>query len=278
MGLVVSLGQKKSLMRTFQDLIHPKIWLHRSTSLDFQLMFTNSALRILLFLFISVSSVGVARVVVSELNDLIPGFQAFTLSHSNLLILYTIASFVVIDFFRFYQHYLFHKISFLWRFHEIHHSAEVMTPMTLYRTHPVESLISSLRQVLVLGVFTGVFIFMTQSMISAYVIFGVNALDFAFNFFGSNLRHSHIWVSFGLLNYIFVSPAQHQIHHSRSVKHHDKNLGFSLAIWDLLFGTFYKVKTKEFIIYGVRGRAHKNMKQALLTPFSRQNPNQGGVS
>lgn len=267
MGLVLTIGQKKTIATAFQDMINPKVWMHRSSSIDFQLMFVNNALKLTLLLLISFSSVGVARFMVSNLNQIFPDFQAFTLSSHMRLLFYTLGSFVVIDFFRFFQHYLFHKVPFLWRFHEIHHSAEVMTPVTLYRTHPVESVVSAVRQALVLGAFTGLFIFTTQSMISAYLIFGVNALDFAFNFFGSNLRHSHVWMSFGPMNYLFVSPAQHQIHHSRAEKHHDKNLGFSLALWDILFGTFYQVKSKEFVIFGVRDRKHKNLKEALLSPF-----------
>src|ERR1039458_8498353 len=33
---------------------------------------------------------------------------------------------------------LFHAIPALWEFHKVHHSAEVLTPLTEMRTHPVE--------------------------------------------------------------------------------------------------------------------------------------------
>ena len=78
---------------------------------------------------------------------------------------------------------------------------------------------------------------------------------------------SHIWLSFGPLNHIFMSPAQHQIHHSRSDKHRDKNLGVALSLWDKIFGTFYQVKGKEFLIFGVRGERHKTLLQSLMAPL-----------
>jgi len=62
-------------------------------------------------------------------------------------------------------------------------------------------------------------------------------LGFLFNALGANLRHSHIWLSFGSLERWFISPAQHQIHHSSAEADRDINFGTCLAIWDRLFGS-----------------------------------------
>ncbi len=35
------------------------------------------------------------------------------------------------------NHYLSHRIPFLWEFHKVHHSATVLTPLTNFRVHPV---------------------------------------------------------------------------------------------------------------------------------------------
>ena len=57
---------------------------------------------------------------------------------------------------------------------------------------------------------------------------------------GSNLRHSHINIKYWKwLEYIFISPAQHQLHHSIAQEHYDKNFGAALAIWDWLFGSLH---------------------------------------
>src|SRR5690606_39715058 len=50
-------------------------------------------------------------------------------------------------------------------------------------------------------------------------LFGSNVVFALFHLLGSNLRHSHIWWSFGpTLSRILISPAQHQIHHSKDRK------------------------------------------------------------
>jgi len=68
----------------------------------------------------------------------------------------------------------------------------------------------------------------------------------------SNLRHTHVWVSFGpVWSRYFISPAQHQIHHSADEKHFHTNIGWAFAIWDRLFGTLYVPEGKEEITYGL---------------------------
>ncbi len=260
--------QKKSpVFQSFESLLNPRVWFHPSSRIDFQLLILNSLLKTFLFVFVFVTSLWVSKVVLRGMAGLFPDQSPLRINYETGLLAYAFISFVFLDFARFFQHYLFHKIPLLWRFHKIHHSAQVMTPVTLYRTHPIESLISAFRRIFVIGLISGLFLFYTQSIIGPFAIFGVNAFDFAFNFFGSNLRHSHIWFSFGPLNYLFVSPAQHQIHHSRAIKHRDKNLGFALSCWDQIFGTFYQVRAKEFLIFGVRGERYHNLWQALKAPF-----------
>ena len=35
------------------------------------------------------------------------------------------------------NHYVPHRVPFLWEFHKVHHSATVLTPLTNFRVHPV---------------------------------------------------------------------------------------------------------------------------------------------
>lgn len=267
LGIGTFLMSRKSIFQSVKDLFDLRVWQHPSTKVDVSLLFTNAILKSVLFAGVSLSSIVVTKYVVRNLYGLFPDHTATQFSYHFVMITYTVTSFVFLDFSRFFQHYLFHKIPFLWRFHKIHHSAEVLTPLTLYRTHPVESVVSGVRRVVVVGLVSGAFMFHAQSAIDAYAIIGVNALDFMFNFFGSNLRHSHVWLSFGSFNHIFISPAQHQIHHSRATKHRDKNMGFALSIWDKFFGSFYQVSRKEFLIFGIQKERHKNFLQALKAPF-----------
>jgi sterol desaturase/sphingolipid hydroxylase (fatty acid hydroxylase superfamily) len=41
-----------------------------------------------------------------------------------------------------------------------------------------------------------------------------------------------------ILRRILVTPDMHRVHHSTERAEHDSNYGFSLSIWDQLFGTY----------------------------------------
>ena len=53
-----------------------------------------------------------------------------------------------------------------------------------------------------------------------------------------HLRHSHMSLSYGWLEHVLQSPAQHQLHHSVERGHWDKNFGLLFSFWDKLFGCF----------------------------------------
>jgi creatinine amidohydrolase/Fe(II)-dependent formamide hydrolase-like protein len=53
------------------------------------------------------------------------------------------------------------------------------------------------------------------------------------------------------LSHFLLSPAQHQIHHSRLKHHHDCNYGLVFGFWDWAFGTLYVPRTRENIEFGI---------------------------
>jgi len=120
-------------------------------------------------------------------------------------------------------------------------SAEYMTPLTWLRIHPVEMLINNLRRALVYGLITGAFMFISGGAVSELSFLGVNLISLIFFMMGANLRHSHIPITYGSrLEAIFISPIQHQIHHSSDPQHINHNFGSKFALWDLMFGTLIK--------------------------------------
>ncbi len=165
--------------------------------------------------------------------------------------LYTLLYFVVLDFSVFYAHWLQHKFSWLWEFHKVHHSAVTLTPVTLLRMHPIDYVLNLGLSGLLLGLLQGSFFYYVQQ-VSPVQIVGLNLFLFIFYLSGFNLRHSHIWLSFGQRgSQWFISPAMHQVHHSSDEAHIDKNLGFFLSIWDKLFGSLYVPKSKEELRLGL---------------------------
>ncbi|HTM44452.1 MAG TPA: sterol desaturase family protein [Polyangiaceae bacterium] len=165
--------------------------------------------------------------------------------------LYTVLYFVVLDFSVFYSHWLQHKLPWLWEFHKVHHSAVTLTPVTVFRMHPIDYVLNLGLSGLLTGLFQGAFFYCFQK-VSSIEIVGVNLILFVFYLSGFNLRHSHIWLSFGKsLSQWLISPAMHQVHHSKAQAHIDKNFGFFLSIWDKLFGALYIPQSKEELTLGL---------------------------
>lgn len=183
--------------------------------------------------------------------------------------------FLAQDFCRYWNHYLHHETRILWPFHAVHHSAEVMTPLTFLRAHPMYSALQALVIGAIVGVVQALILWAVVGSLEAWVVYaGVLAFN-AYVFFGAHLRHSHIWVSYGRrLEHIFISPAQHQIHHSSNPKHHDKNYGEIFAIWDWMFGTLYVPDGYEALDYGLADsegnkipQKHPTLRDAIIGPF-----------
>lgn len=181
------------------------------------------------------------------------------------------------DFCTYWVHRLHHEAPVIWPFHAVHHSAEVMTPVTVYRKHPLYDLVSDFVKAVLTGFVQGVILILLIGKVELSLIAGVNAFYFIFNLVGSNFRHSHIWFSYGrVLEHILISPAQHQIHHSLDPKHHNKNYGEILAVWDWLFGTLYIPEQFETLSFGISKSSksdervpqpHPDLKSALIVPF-----------
>lgn len=168
------------------------------------------------------------------------------------MFLLTLVTFLVADLGYFLSHYFMHRVPLLWHFHEVHHSAEVLTPVTVLRVHPVEKIVNGLVGGLLGGLSSAAYAAVSHHEISPLTVFGVNVFVFQFFVFAAHLRHSHIWLSYGrVLNHVFISPSQHQIHHSTDPKHMDKNYGYTLAIWDGLIGSLYVPRQRETLQFGL---------------------------
>ncbi len=228
------------------------IWLHRSALLDYRFLFARSLVRVLLFGPLLFSSVAVAVGVSAGLGRALGPAAAPALGPHGVMVAFTLVAFVAEDLARYLTHRLAHRVPFLWELHKLHHSAEVMTPFTVYRAHPIEGLLMRSGAVFAVGLVAGIFRWLFPGQVSGAMILGVDAMGFLWNLLGANLRHSHVWLSYGrLLEHVFISPAQHQIHHSDQRRHHHKNLGSTLAVWDWLGGSLYVTRGREPVRFGL---------------------------
>lgn len=235
----------------FLGFLFPRnVWLHRSALLDYRfVLFDKVALGLL---------VGLVAILASphHVEAVAKGgrWAADNAAQASLgvAIAYTAALLFAEDFFRYWAHRLMHWSPFLWQFHKVHHSSETLVPVSQMRNHPVNGLVNLGRSLIAVPLVTGAFLIAFPGQLTIMSILGINAGRFAFDMMGAQLRHSHIWVAFPQwLSRIVISPAMHQIHHSRAEKHWDKNFGSQFALWDWMFGTAYIPKERETLRFGI---------------------------
>jgi iron(III) transport system substrate-binding protein len=236
------------------NIFSKRIWFSLSVRTDLLMIIINRALMLIISPLL-ISRIALTTGLFYFLNDYFENGHGIlnNLPYWIAPLAYTVFLFLFDDFSRFAVHKAFHQIPFLWIIHKVHHSAEYLTPLTVYRTHPLEGLIFTLRSILVQSITISSFVFLFGTKIDLMTIYGVSFLLFIFNLTGANLRHSHFHISYGtFLEKIFISPAQHQIHHSISAKYKDKNFGSILAVWDLLGRSLYLAKFNQKIKFGIK--------------------------
>lgn len=212
-----------------------RLWWHRSARADYKLYLLNALVLPIVF--------GVLLFNEGQLLALVQSWvgSARAAGQGDLLakVAYTVVFFVALDLGRFFAHCLLHDVPLLWEFHKVHHSAEVLTPLTSYRAHPVELVLMAWGPVVVTAAATLAFQLVFPGAVSFYAFFGLHVLVWISNLIG-NLRHSPVWLSYGpVLGRWLISPAHHQLHHSCDPAHLGCNRGFELAIWDRLYGTLF---------------------------------------
>jgi len=263
-------GSSRSVSGFVSFLLPKKVFLAPSAKLDYQLLFFNKLIKAALFAPLMLTMVPVALWVSSALESSLGGVLLLDTPAWLVMCLFTVLLFVLDDFSRFLLHYLLHKVPWLWQFHKVHHSATVLTPLTIYRTHPIESYLYGCRMALSQGIAVGIGYALFGATLKMYDVLGANIFVFAFNVLGANLRHSHIWFSWGdKLEKWFISPAQHQIHHSTALVHRDTNLGSALAIWDRALGCLIMASSVTELTLGVgRFNAHNSLWGIYSEPFA----------
>lgn len=151
-----------------------------------------------------------------------------------------IVSFLVLDFFGgWLVHITEHKVSFLWRFHVVHHADNNVDVTTGLRHHPVESVVR--------GIFFFMGIAVSGAPMYAVMIFQTTLVLF------TAFEHANISLPRRVdtaISWLFISPNMHKVHHHWKQPFTDSNYGAILSIWDRLLGTFRHLDHKE-IKYGL---------------------------
>jgi alkylglycerol monooxygenase len=132
-----------------------------------------------------------------------------------------LALLVVDDLLYYLHHRLQHKLRWYWRIHAVHHSSPVFNTLVTARFSPLDLSTLTLWPLLVILGFDPLIVLVVHSLNTSWNIFIHNDLG-----------------SLGPLEWVFMTPAHHRVHHSAEDDHTGKNLGGALIIWDKMFGAF----------------------------------------
>lgn len=230
------LGEK--VPAAIHKILPQNMWNQKTLWLDVKLYAVNTVILAALTVLFGISGDWLRLELYTAMSAIFGHANGFELGVWPFRIIATLCSFIAFEFGFWLSHYLLHKVGFLWRAHELHHSATAMTPLTGSRQHPIEVIL-----IAVCLAFSAAF---TQAVLDRlfgqgnveYQFFGTNVVLFLYAQTIDNLRHSHLWFPFtGPISAILLSPAHHQMHHSSDISHQQHNFGLATTLFDRLFGT-----------------------------------------
>jgi sterol desaturase/sphingolipid hydroxylase (fatty acid hydroxylase superfamily) len=254
------------LYDSLRQIFSPANWLSKSVQTDYLLMIINGMVMTLLSPRL-LGKAAVATFIFTALHQLLEGriLIATHLPDWFIATAFTLFLFIFDDFARYWLHRWLHKVSFLWAFHKVHHSATILNPFTVFRSHPVEAILFSLRSALVQGISVAIFIYFFGDKVTLVMVLGASVFSFIFNLIGSNLRHSSIPMGYWKpIEHVFMSPAQHQVHHSYAPEHIDKNFGVALSLWDTCFGSLCCSTKNQQLSYGLTESTNDNQHTLVM--------------
>jgi len=146
-------------------------------------------------------------------------------------------AFIFIDFAGYWSHRISHKINLFWNNHIIHHSSEHFNLACALR-QPISDVIRYYPLLLLPAAILGV-----PEQLIAYIA--------PLHLFLQFWYHTEHIGKLGWLEYVFITPSQHRVHHAINPPYIDKNLGQIFSFWDRLFGTFQEELDDEPPRYGV---------------------------
>jgi sterol desaturase/sphingolipid hydroxylase (fatty acid hydroxylase superfamily) len=141
---------------------------------------------------------------------------------------------IAIDFFRYWSHRLTHVNRFWWATHVTHHNSEKYNLSVAFRLGWTQHI---------------KFIFFIPVILMGFdpvLFFICHQIEVLYQFW---IHTEYIRKLPALIEYIFVTPSHHRVHHSTNDQYLDKNFGSTLIIWDRIFGTFKA--EQERAVYGI---------------------------
>jgi sterol desaturase/sphingolipid hydroxylase (fatty acid hydroxylase superfamily) len=150
-------------------------------------------------------------------------FFLHSIYHFQNVFVYWLLLLLSEDFLYYWLHRFDHVIRFFWAVHVTHHSSQKLNFSTGFRSSVFQPLYR--------------FIYFIP-----LAWLGFRPIDIVFMYAVTQIWgifvHTEFIKKMGWMEYIFVTPSHHRVHHASNPKYLDKNMGMLLIFWDKMFGTF----------------------------------------
>jgi len=156
-------------------------------------------------------------------------------------------------------HWVEHHVTWMWKFHVIHHSDQNIDVTSANRHHPGESVIrfafTIIATIIVGAPMWLVFLYQSMSVVL------------------SQFNHANIILPAAIdtiLNKVICTPNMHHVHHHYRQPYSDTNYGNIFSFWDRIFSTYIEVDNQK-LVYGLDTHMDKRdaeqVMSMLASPF-----------
>ncbi len=179
-------------------------------------------------------------------------FFQYSLLNWSYSVTYWVILLLFTDMMHYWLHRLGHQCRLFWAVHVNHHTSTHFNFSVGFRSGVLEPFYSFIFFIpIALTGFRPIDIFFMYSVCQVWAI----------------LTHTEKVKKLGWLEYIFVTPSHHRVHHGSNTQYLDRNMGTVFIIWDKLFGTFQKeLPPEEYepIRYGITHPIENNSIPTLI--------------
>ena len=147
-----------------------------------------------------------------------------------------ISCFILYDFAYYWKHRFGHEVALFWGSHVAHHQSEDYNLSTALRQTSVD--------------FYGFAFYLPLFFLGfpAEILFTVVSLNLIYQFW----VHTEHVPKLGPIEWLFVTPSNHRVHHARNKIYVDRNYGGVFILWDRIFGSFQEEIAEEPAVFGLR--------------------------
>lgn len=147
-----------------------------------------------------------------------------------------VSCFILYDFAYYWKHRFGHEVALFWGSHVAHHQSEDYNLSTALRQTSID--------------FYGFLFYLPFFFLGfpAEILFTVVSLNLIYQFW---VHTEHI-PKLGPIEWLFVTPSNHRVHHARNKIYVDRNYGGVFILWDRIFGSFQEELAEETAVFGLR--------------------------